>query len=393
MLWATCFWQLLLAAILSCAAAKAAVPHFKWGQNKEQLFVSVMVRELDASSVSVALNGPGELIFNAKNSKGQVFALDLDLREDVKQDSMKWEVSARSDKWGIATVITLSKEHSHRWDLFVTDLQQYKGLLDKDWSREDQKLEPEEDTTVMDDNGAVIKLTEANLNKTIEKYGCLVVNIRFPWCSVCKGVDDQFSKAASTAKAMGKRNSSSPWRKAAFAYIDARKHKTLGRRFNANCNAGSCKHWLFTGNPSEVLSINGQYDEASLLSQLEKYLRPAVVTLKDLSEVDKLKAVNLTVVASFASKEPKGSAFTTFERIANSMRGDMVFAVAYGVEKDYIELWKPQAKEPLRLKHSEFGDDGTGLEQWLRARAMPLLQTYEWTLREKFEKMKLPVAR
>ena len=41
----------------------------------------------------------------------------------------------RTDGWPV--LITLSKQNQHRWDLLVTDPKKFKGVMDKDWSRED----------------------------------------------------------------------------------------------------------------------------------------------------------------------------------------------------------------------------------------------------------------
>lgn len=103
----------------------------------------------------------------------------------MKQESLKWEIAARPDKWGTATLITLGKGHAHRWDL-LTSSKKFKGLIDKDWTREDQNLEPTEEMVLFDDAETVLRLNEKNFNKTIAAHSCLVVAARYPWCSECK---------------------------------------------------------------------------------------------------------------------------------------------------------------------------------------------------------------
>ena len=104
---------LLLLLPGTASAGKAQTPHFKWGQTKELVFLSVMLRDLDKDSISVSLVSEGDLEFKAKNTKGEDHILNLPLREDVKLESLKWEVPARSDKWGtLCTIIPWKPSHT-----------------------------------------------------------------------------------------------------------------------------------------------------------------------------------------------------------------------------------------------------------------------------------------
>ena len=189
--------------------AKVSTPRFKWGQNKETIFLSVMVRELDRSSVAVSLPDAGAVTFKAQNSKGEEFSLELPLREDVKVDTMKWEHTQRGDKWGDAVLITLGKMNEHRWDVLVTDPKKFKTVMDKDWSREDQTLEPEDELPYVEDNADfVIDATEKKLDAIVKKHSALIVNVRYPWCTQCKSQDETFVKAAKEAKKKGKKKDS-----------------------------------------------------------------------------------------------------------------------------------------------------------------------------------------
>lgn len=122
---------------------------------------------LDVREGTVEVSLPdGDLQFRAKSLSGDEYALDLPLREDVEA-TFKYEQAARPDKWGVATVITLTKVHQHRWDLLVQNPKKFKGLIDKDWSREDQSLEPEDEIPFVEDSvgreasGAVVQCTHA----------------------------------------------------------------------------------------------------------------------------------------------------------------------------------------------------------------------------------------
>eukprot|EP00435_Cladocopium_sp_Y103_P003937 s5961_g1.t1 len=169
-----------------------------------------MRRDLEADTVSVQLDSESDLRFSAKSKAGDENVLRLPLRDDVKQESLKWEIAARPDKWGTATLITLGKGHAHRWDL-LTSSKKFKGLIDKDgedlrdWTREDQNLEPTEEMLLFDDVETVLRLNEKNFNKTIAAHSCLVVAARYPWCSECKSTDQIFLYASAAAKARGKK--------------------------------------------------------------------------------------------------------------------------------------------------------------------------------------------
>lgn len=379
-------FSVLAAAVLG---AKTSTPHFKWGQSKEQLYISVMVRDLDTSSVSVSVTNEGDFRFSSKTGSGEENILQFELREDVKQESLKWEIAARPDKWGTATLITLSKLHAHRWDVLVMDQKKFKGLIDKDWTREDQNLENEEEITVFDDDDNILNLNEKNFDQAVAKQGPLVVAARFPWCSLCKSPDQYFLKASSTAKARGKKKSGAAWKKVVFAYTDVRNNKQLGRRLATKCDS-NCEYHVFSGSPrEEPVKFKSKYEEKAILEDIEKFLRPAVEILKTPVDALKFKEKNLTVIGSFASEDSKD--YKLYKNVANRMRGEMVFTAAFADQRDEIELWSPGIPHPFTLKLSEA--TAASLEEWLSQRSMPILQEYDWSLRDKLEKVKLPIAR
>uniref|UniRef100_A0A7S4SQE6 CS domain-containing protein n=1 Tax=Alexandrium monilatum TaxID=311494 RepID=A0A7S4SQE6_9DINO len=376
----------LLAMLLATAAAKAVVPRFKWGQTKELIFLSVMVRDLDESSVSVSLVTEGDLKFAAKNAKGEEHVLNLPLREDVKPEAMKWELSARTDKWGKAVVITLAKKNQHRWDLLAADPKPFKGLMDKDWSREDQSLEPEEESPYVEDNPELVALTEKNLDKTLSKYSAVVVNVRYPWCSQCKSQDDTFAKAAKGAKVKSKKDKS--WKKIAFAVVDAREQRKLGRQLGAKCEF-TCDYRVYTEKGEDPVTIKSKWSDTELLNDVFKYLRPAVEVVKTPDDVAPLKAKNTTCYGGFASDSD--SKYLLFKKVAGLMRGELVFAASFGEERQ-VEMWP--SKQNFSFKYDgAWTDNGTIFFDWVKPRAIPLLQPYDWELRDTYEKLGLPLAK
>lgn len=389
--WLTMSRILIAILALSCAvlprAAKTSVPKFKWGQNKELLFVSVMVRDLNKDSVVVTLPSEGDLHFHAQNSAGQEMALDLPLREDVKVASLKWEIAPRPDKHGTAVLITVNKVHQHRWDLLVMNPKKFKGSLDKDWTREDASLEPEEEVPYAEDHASYMtSVTEKNLQKTLSKFSTVILNVRYPWCTLCKSGDDAFAKAAKEAKMRGKKEKT--WKKIGFAVVDAREQRGLARRFGARCD-DKCEYKAVSEDEEGHSVLKSAWSESELLTSVSKYLRPAVQKLAAASEAEAIKESNTTCFAGFASEQdPK---YALFKKVAGLMRGELVFAATFGAESN-LEVW------PHKQNHSwkydgTWSDNGTAFHEWLKPRAIPLIQPYDWQLRDTYETLGLPLAK
>lgn len=367
---------------------KTVTPRVKWGQNKEQLFISVIVRDLELSTVSVQVS-ESDLSFWAKSTAGDENVLQIPLRDDVKQDSLKWEIAARPDKWGTTTMITLGKGHAHRWDVLTSDTKKFKGLIDKDWTREDQTLEPAEEMSLFDDAESVLRLNEKNFNKTVAAHPCLVVSARFPWCSDCKSADQTFLKASSAAKVRSKKRKE--WKKVRFGFLDARENKRLARKLHVSCSY-SCEYLIFSGSAEEEPArIKSQFEDAKLLDDIERFLSPAVMEFASPEEAAKSKASNATAIGYFSSKDQKE--FLSYRGVANRMRGELLFAATFGQQRDHIELWTEYSAEPFTLKFADFSANNSILETWLRQRSVPLLQEYEWSKTDMYERLKLPLAR
>jgi thiol-disulfide isomerase/thioredoxin len=380
-----CFF-VLLSSLPLLSAEGPTVPRFKWGQSKEQIFLTIMVRDLDEKSVSVTLTSVSELSFRGKNTAGEEFALDLEFREDVTE-SLKWEISARSDKWGTAIFCVLSKANKHRWDVLVTEPKKYKNLIDKDWTREDAKLEPEEEIPYVDDNAPyLIPLTKKNLQKTIAKYATVLVNVRYPWCTQCKNQDEAFAAAAKVWRGKGRKDVR--YKSVGFAVLDAREERQLARTLEAKCDH-TCTYKAYTGPDEDPVPVKSQWNEISLSKEIHKFLDPAVQVMKDAGEVEAYKKKNTTCMGKFASDT--SPEYRLFKKIAGLMRGDLVFAAVFG-ESAPVEIW-PQNQNFSFKYDGSWSDNGTEFHDWLKPRSVPLLQEYDWQLREMYEKLNLPLAK
>merc|ERR1719329_1872166 len=118
-------------------------------------------------------------------------------------------------------------------------------------------------------------------------------------------------------------------------------------------------------------------------------MRPAVEVLKSEKDVEALKATNTTCFGKFKSEE--SAEFAIFKKVAGLMRGQLVFAASFG-ESAPLELWPHKQNFSFKYDGST-QDNGTALYEWVRPRSIPLLQEYDWQLRETYEKLGLPVAK
>eukprot|EP00927_Polykrikos_kofoidii_P005635 TRINITY_DN12234_c0_g1_i1.p1 TRINITY_DN12234_c0_g1~~TRINITY_DN12234_c0_g1_i1.p1 ORF type:complete len:707 (-),score=117.94 TRINITY_DN12234_c0_g1_i1:275-2395(-) len=381
----------VLACVIAAVAAAVATagklikPRFKWGQSKDLIFLSVMVRDLNTGSVSVSLLD-GDLRFNARNTKGDEHLLELPLREDVEAAS-KHEVSQRSDKWGTVVLITMTKVHKHRWDQLVQDPKIFKGLIDRDWSKEDQTLEPEDEIPYVEDNSPfLMSVTDSNLNKTLNKYSTVVINVRFPWCSQCTNQDKTFATAAKTVFQSRKKDPT--WKKVAFGVLDARAERKFANKLGAKCDH-SCEYRVYTKWDDAPLVLKSQWSDIELINSVKKFVVPPVHIVRSVEDLASLRNTNTTCEGSFASEtSPR---YIAFKKVAGIMRGSLIFTARFG-DEGAVELWPDHQNSSFTFDGS-LDEDGTDLIAWIRPRMIPLLQDNSWERKELYDSLGLPLAR
>jgi len=267
------------------------------------------------------------------------------------------------------------------------DPKKFKGSMDKDWTREDASLEPEEDTPYAEDHAAYMtSVTEKNLQKTLSKFSTVILNMRFPWCTMCKSGDDAFAKAAKEAKVRGKKDKA--WKKLGFAVVDAREQRGLARRFGARCD-DKCGYKVVSEDHEGHNELKSAWSESELLASVSKYLRPAVQKLTAASEAEPIKESNTTCFAGFVSEQD--AKYALFKKVAGLMRGELMFAAIFGAESN-LQVW-PHKQNHTWKYDGTWSDNGTALHQWLKPRAIPLIQPYDWQLRETYETLGLPLAK
>eukprot|EP01080_Neovahlkampfia_damariscottae_P001047 gene1047-10566_t len=116
-------------------------PKVQWAQRKEYVFVTVDIQ--DAKNLNVELADEGKIKFSCEDQKGQKFAFEFDLSNEIVKDESSWASKGRS------VDIALKKKKS---DIFWEKLQAGKKLhyVSVDWS----KWVEEDEEEALEDNSA-----------------------------------------------------------------------------------------------------------------------------------------------------------------------------------------------------------------------------------------------
>jgi len=178
------------------------------------------------------------------------------------------------------------------------------------------------------------------------------------------------------------------WKKIGFAVVDAREQRGLARRFGARCD-DKCEYKVVSEEDEGHTVMKSAWSEGELLASVSKYLRPSVQKLTAASEAEPIKESTTTCFAGFANEQD--AKYALFKKVAGLMRGELVFAAIVGAEAN-LEIWPH--KENYSWKYDgTWSDNGTALHKWLKPRAIPLIQPYDWQLRETYETLGLPLAK
>jgi len=366
------------------------LPHFKWAQTWEKLFLTIAVKDLDLTSVSFDFRDGG-LLFNAVDLAGVAHGLDLELSLDIDPMDCHWEHLQRPDRWGVAVLATLRKRFPDRWESFLARPGPFRKVMDRDWSREDQALEPlEEDTFFEANSRALPRVSEANLHKTLGDADVLVLLVRHAACKQCSAADDNFAAVAKQFTSKGK-----SWkRRVRIGVVDARRERFLARRLGARCapQPTQCRYYFIQpGGPDEPLSIKGRHDENIFMADLKRLARRHFGKMNESSAYKDRGGADrgLVVIPASASRD--------VQLACHKVRLRMDVAVADGWELPSSPsggavsavAWSPFDDSPLLYEGV-----GSDLEQWLRVRAVPLLQvTASFEDDDPYQEIGLPIAR
>eukprot|EP00933_Yihiella_yeosuensis_P078452 TRINITY_DN8995_c3_g1_i1.p1 TRINITY_DN8995_c3_g1~~TRINITY_DN8995_c3_g1_i1.p1 ORF type:complete len:795 (+),score=120.28 TRINITY_DN8995_c3_g1_i1:64-2385(+) len=397
--------------LVTGAESKKLRPRIKWAQDQSKIFISLIVKDLDPDSVSLDLDEHAELLkFSARTKlEGDEYAMDLELIDPLRGGEMHWDVGKRPDRFGTVVQVTLTKVYGHRWDLLLRNQNKFKHLIEKDWTREDSKLEPNEDLESLTKSGWLGINNESHLVELRKEYPVVVVAPRHYWCTSCKKNDEKLSKLVKRVKKKVKKNSKSKWKRIVFAEVDSRKLPKLARELGVECSSNDCGIMVFSGDfDDEANRIpkdgklfdeeeQGQSYEDFLEKHLETCLFPALKVFKSRDglekEKEKARRGNL-VIAYFESKSSPN--FKEFSNAANMMRdgGHTSFVAVLGEpsDSDHWELYRSdvynaQGTEPVKYPLSWAGDpireaplparQSSKFAEWMRYVFRPWVTEYD----------------
>ena len=282
---------LLLRAVLASCHVRAeddiSMPHFKWGQTKEKVFITIAVRNLNHSSVSVDF-ADDRLAFHCVDTGGKAYALDLQLDQDVVPSMCRWEPLSRKERWGESVLATLTKVFPAAWSGLLQDPKKFRQVMDRDWSRDDEKLEMVEDSFFEEHAEYLPQLAaEADLERSMLLPGveAAVVLARHHACEQCGVADRTFAAAA-------KKASTSTLKETLRLFVlDLRTHsaRPFTRRLGLRCpdTPRDCRYLAFSRHGGLVpVPLRGRHQEAALLKNLEDLSRPQFdeVTVEEVLE-------------------------------------------------------------------------------------------------------------
>eukprot|EP00929_Paragymnodinium_shiwhaense_P014805 TRINITY_DN122768_c0_g1_i1.p1 TRINITY_DN122768_c0_g1~~TRINITY_DN122768_c0_g1_i1.p1 ORF type:complete len:736 (+),score=165.31 TRINITY_DN122768_c0_g1_i1:82-2289(+) len=399
-----CVLAVVLASTLADDIEEAALPRIRWGQTKEKLFVTLVVKNLNKDSVKFSFS---EDRFRAELSDevGRLFRVDMELAQDIEAGDCHWEHSKRADRWGDAVLATMLKKFPDRWDTLPADMTLFKGVVEKDWTRESQALEPnEEDAFLAEHRKDLPLVTAAGLEKARGEGELLVLLLRHPSCEQCKVADDNFANVAQKVMKKGSKTKSSWQARVRFGLVNARKERSVVRLLGGRCAAmpQDCRYHIFSSGMEEPLRIRARHSPEAVIKDLESMARPQFQSWAAAKERrDREGDVRgVAVLAPGAPQEVRNAANRVRLRLDIAVAEAGAEAAALGIADDSsgtptLLAWPPGEKEPQPLRlNSDRSQTADDVERWLRVRAVaPIARTHAFEEDEPYEELQLPVAR
>merc|ERR1719247_1400998 len=392
-------------------AMAPTMPFFSWGQLRDQVHLSVSVPSLNPESLNVTLLDDGIKV-HARDGRNRSFILEFELREFIVLANSSWNLrySAENplDPKPDGIMLTLAKSIPHRWDQLVQNHSAVKAFLKKDWVQDDEALEEEEDVDLPSGKN-IRKVTAAKLATIISKISMVVAALRYPWCNKCGEKDKYFAKAGRSLK--DKEHLSGT----AFAVVDIREEKHIGRRHNISCD-DQCKLLIFKQDePDEPYTVPGRRYTEEIQIDCYKHLLPVVSIVEDKDRLDRVtSAFDTAIVGFFKGARGEDTWYTRFKAVARELRGHALFGAVFGgqeprdfgIDHDTAPAQCALAGEcdntrplillfkPKEQRHVEFKGDLTldKLTHFSRVLSLPLLSTYEFEHRQKYQELKVPLG-
>jgi hypothetical protein len=345
------------------------------------------------------------------------------MREFVEISNSTWglryseENPLRPEADGIT--ISLQKVIAHRWDRLAQNNTAVKHFMRKDWVQDDGELEEEQEDIDLPSGPNIKKASAATIIGLIEKNTMVMVALRYPWCDKCKEKDKEFVKAAKTSRDKDHLGT------VVFVSTDAREEKYFARKHNISCN-DRCELLIFKPDePDEPYTVPGKRFAEEVQIDCYKHLLPVVSEVADKDTLDRVtSAFDTAIVGFFRAPKKEDTWFPRFRAAARELRGHALFGAIFGgmrpqdfgidhvpssdeavdggsdiqlsddsgtgkVGRPLVLLFKPKEN-----RHVEFEGELTldKLTRFSRVLSLPLLSSYEFESRQKYQELKVPLG-
>jgi len=391
-------------------AMAPTTPFFSWGQLRDQVQVSVSVPKINPDALNVTLTDDTVAV-HARDGRNRSFILHFELREFIVLTNSTWELRYSAENplnpKPDGVMLHLGKANAHRWDQLAQNHSLIKPFMRKDWVHlDDEGLEEEEDVDLPSGAG-IRKVTAEKLRELTLKNTMVVAALRYPWCNKCAEKDKYFGKAGRTLKDKEHLGAT------VFAVVDIREEKHLGRRHNMSCD-DQCKLLIFKQDePDEPYIVPGRRYTEEIQIDCYKHLLSVVSVVEDKDMFDRVtSAFDTAIVGFFKGSKEEDTWYPRFKAVARQLRGHALFGAVFGgreprefgIDHDAtpsIVAGDDDAARPLILlfkpkeqRHVEFTGNLTldKLTRFSRVLSLPLLSTYEFEQRQKYQELKVPLG-
>jgi len=284
---------------------------FKWGQDETSLFITVYCPEMDVKDATIAINDT-HFSVTGPNPKKKNEPLDLtfEFREDVVSANMTWKAWVwKAGSKPNSMFFTIPKRHEHFFDRLVFNKvdRAFKKRMEIDWNRYKRTIDDDSEEGIEDDEeeaweddydrkqkGNVKELTNDNFHKKLSANPYTVLLATYPWCQSCRKEEftDAFAKVA---------RSKSLKKKVAFAKVDLRQQRWVGRDLAAGC-PDDCSDNIFVyrrgdseGKINLTLGAGGEKEEKDAeqekaLAYLLRYRHTSPWPLASMDDVESMRS-------------------------------------------------------------------------------------------------------
>lgn len=365
-------------------------PHFKWGQTLEKVFLTIAVRGIQHATVQIKCE-EDYVHFDCLGAEDVPYRLDLELSQDVDSKNCRWEHLNRRDRWGDAVFVILLKVFPIRWDALTPQPALYRHLMDRDWAREDQTLEPGEDDPFFVEHKKYLPQFSATELKQHSVQVIVVILVRHAGCHQCKVVDDTFAEVAQQVA-----TAPTNWQaRIRMGVIDPLRDRALARVLGARCAQAplDCRHFAFTPEgDGTAIPVRGRQNTKPLLADLQRLSREQFqsITLEVAQQGAAHSSRALLVLPPEPTAELRNVAHQTRSQVDVRYVKTPAEAEELGIlQRGSLVMWPPFCAHAFHFTGSP-----NILLQWVRIHALPFLaETTAFEDDEPYEELGLPVAR